>query len=133
METLIKSFDSVVTYLESLNDSELVTIHNTYCSDNNDSDDEIYCNDEDFFNTYFGSDVMGAIRAVSYGDFNYSHDYVKFDGYGNLETTNDPSEWIDKSEIANYILENPDTFDIEFIDLKRKLRVRIMRSKRNKK
>ncbi|QZA69798.1 hypothetical protein 043JT007_280 [Bacillus phage 043JT007] len=41
-------------------------------------------NDEDFFNTYFEGEPMKAVRAAVYGDYNYTDDYVKFDGYGNL-------------------------------------------------
>lgn len=43
-------------------------------------------NDEYFFNTYFEDNVMEAIRACYFGNYNYNDEYVKFDAYGNLET-----------------------------------------------
>lgn len=41
-------------------------------------------NNEEFFNVYFESNPMGAVRAALYGDYEYTHDYVGFNGYGNL-------------------------------------------------
>lgn len=49
---------------------------------------EAYPNDEDFFDTFFSHDVMGAVRAIQYGDYNLNDDYVGFDGYGNLVSFN---------------------------------------------
>lgn len=43
--------------------------------------------DEDFYNLYFESDPIGAVRAVLFGDVRWNDDYVRFNGYGNLETT----------------------------------------------
>ena len=42
-------------------------------------------NDEDFFNTFFNN-PMEAIRATYYGNYNYNDDYVKFNGYGNIDS-----------------------------------------------
>ena len=42
-------------------------------------------NDEDFFNTFFNN-PMEAIRATYYGDYNYNDEYVKFNGYGNIDS-----------------------------------------------
>ena len=49
---------------------------------------------------------MAAVRAATYGDFNYSHKYVRLNGYGNLETTNDISNFMDLDGIANDIEDN---------------------------
>ena len=43
-------------------------------------------NDKDFFDTYFYQDPDEAVRAVCYGDYKYTDEYVKFNGYGNLES-----------------------------------------------
>ena len=48
----------------------------------------VHENDEEFFNTYFDGDVAGAVRAISFGDFVYGDDLIRFNGYGNLETLN---------------------------------------------
>ena len=42
-------------------------------------------NDEEFFNTFFNN-PMEAIRATYYGNYNYNDDYVKFNGYGNIDS-----------------------------------------------
>ena len=46
---------------------------------------EFWENDEEFFNTFFNN-PMEAIRATYYGDYNYNDDYVKFNGYGNIDS-----------------------------------------------
>jgi len=105
-----KNFDSVKEYLNNLDCSELVSIHNEYCQSTNNSDDEIFINDEDFFNTFFDGKVLEAVRAVSFGEYSYSHDYVVFNGYANLETFNNPTDKVDIESIASDILENPENY-----------------------
>ena len=46
---------------------------------------EFWENDEEFFNTFFNN-PMDAIRATYYGNYNYNDDYVKFNGYGNIDS-----------------------------------------------
>jgi hypothetical protein len=108
-----KTIESITDYLNGLDNDELVSIHNTYCREQNYSDDEIFNNDEDFFNTYFEGKVLEAVRAVSFGEYNYRDEYVIFNGYGNLETFNNPADHVDISAIANNILESPENYDIE--------------------
>lgn len=55
-------------------------------------------NDEDFFNTYFANRIDEAIRAVCYGDYNYTDEYVRFNAYGNLESLD---EWQVENEITS--------------------------------
>ena len=50
---------------------------------------EYWDNDEEFFNTYFYNNPMEAVRSSYYGNYNYCDDYVKFNGYGNLESANE--------------------------------------------
>ena len=38
---------------------------------------------------FFQNDPMEAVRSSYYGDYNYCDDYVRFNGYGNLESFND--------------------------------------------
>lgn len=70
---------------------------------------EAYPNNEDFFNTFFYNDIMGAIRAIQYGDYNLNDDYVSFNGYGNIISFS-YNEYINKlkseiEEIAELIIE----------------------------
>jgi len=114
MNTIKNTLEAVQEYLNNLDDSEIVRIHNEYCQSCNNSDDEIYNNDEDFFNTFFDGKVLEAVRAVSFGEYNYSDEYVVFNGYANLESFNNPSSHVDIDSIANDILENPENYyDIE--------------------
>lgn len=50
---------------------------------------QAYENDEEFFETFF-TNPMEAVRATQFGNYNYSDEYVRFDGYGNLDSC---SEW----------------------------------------
>lgn len=45
-----------------------------------------YENDEEFFNTFFYNDPMRLAMLISYGDYKYHKDYVRFNGCGNLES-----------------------------------------------
>ena len=50
---------------------------------------EYWNNDEEFFNTFFYNNPTEAVRSAYYGDYNYCDKYVRFNGYGNLESFND--------------------------------------------
>lgn len=117
MNYIKRNLESVMEYLEGLSNDELVSIHNEYCQSINDSDNEIFNNDEEFFEMFFSGKVVEAVRAASYGNFQFNHDYVKFNGYANLDSFNNPSDNIDISEIADDILENErNYYDIELED-----------------
>jgi hypothetical protein len=47
---------------------------------------EAYENDEYFFDTFFDGRPAEAVRATFYGDYRYMDEYVRFNGYGNLES-----------------------------------------------
>jgi hypothetical protein len=115
-ETIQNNLEAIVDYLNSLNNNELIDIHNQYCQTNNCFDDEIFSNDEEFFNTFFHNAADKAVRATFYGDYSYGHDFVQFNGYGNLESFDDASDFISIIDIANSILENPDDYYIELND-----------------
>lgn len=72
--------------IETFSESELMELNNIYCECYNCPDSIIYFNDEEFYEMAFSTayDAVGRIGA----NFNSNHDYVFFDGYGNLETSN---------------------------------------------
>lgn len=72
-------------------------------------------NDDDFFEIYFNnkSDVA---RAICYGNYNYSDDYVIFDAYGNLESC-------DEYEYIRILQDNINEIIDELIDNYRYLRI----------
>lgn len=76
--------------------------------------------DDDFFNTYFDGNVMEAVRAWHFGgENNWNDEYIRFNGYGNLETLSDyryDEEVKDSAnEIIEYALDNIDNIDIEWV------------------
>lgn len=50
---------------------------------------EYWDNDEEFFNTFFYNNPTEAVRSAFYGCYNFHDDFVKFDGYGNLQSLNE--------------------------------------------
>lgn len=72
---------------DELDDGTKISIRNEYCREHN-SDDEIFSFDEEFFETFFsGSNAMEVARAVYFGNIqNWNDEYIKFNGYGNLES-----------------------------------------------
>lgn len=74
-------------------------------------------NDEEFFYTYFNGRPMEAVRAASYGEYNYNDEYVKFNGYGNLESAseNDVTEEMKDSidDIIDQIMDNYTNIDLD--------------------
>lgn len=71
-------------------------------------------NDEYFFKDMFYNRPEEAVRAVCYGDYNYTDDYVKFNAYGNLDSCN---EW----EYEDELKDNIDEIMDRLVELKDKL------------
>ena len=108
----------VKDWLESVTDGELFTLWNEYARENN-PDDEIFENDEYFFDEVYGRDVMGAVRAISFGDYTYSNEYLQFNGYGNIESFDgyEIKDKIDMDYLAQDILDNPNNYcDLDDLD-----------------
>ena len=74
-------------------------------------------NCENFFDTYFNGRPMEAVRATSYGEYNYNDEYVKFNSYGNLESAseNDVIEEMEDSieDIIDQIMDNYTDIDLD--------------------
>lgn len=105
--------NTIIEHINNLSKHELIELNNTYARCIG-SEDEIYGNDEEFFETFFSGNVNEALRAAHFGTYNWSHEYVKFNGYGNLEsfdsfTVNDLCEFVEI--IAEYATENQEEFD----------------------
>jgi hypothetical protein len=100
--------DLLLELLQSLNDDDKMRLHNEIMYELQYDDDEIFYNDDEFFNTYFENRVLEAVRSISYGDYTYTHEFIRFNGYGNLETFNSYNldDYILYDEIIDYLLEN---------------------------
>lgn len=46
----------------------------------------VYENDDFFFDSFFSDNPAEAVRAAYFGNYSFNDDYVRFDGYGNLES-----------------------------------------------
>ena len=112
-----KQLDHIIEQINNMDSDELLSLNNQYCQDNSYSDDEFYNNDEVFFETFFANDVMSLVRTLSYSDYNFHHDYVRFNGNGNLESFECISAddlVYDVNTIAGYVLENESDYDNMF-------------------
>ncbi len=106
----MKTTEQITEILEALNDNKLVDLWNDYCDDNSNSDARVYEFDDQFFEDYF-SNPGEAARAVFFGDVkNWNDSYVIFNGYANLETSNNVSELISLYDLANHIQANQDDY-----------------------
>ena len=99
----------IVDYINSMNDEEIIELHNLYCEAAECEDDRIYSMYE-LDELLEGRTPTDILSMGFYGDFRPQHDFFWFNGYGNLESadyiTNMPIYAID---IANYILSNEDS------------------------
>ena len=79
---------SILSQINEFNESQLIELNNIYCQSAGYYDNEIYNNDEDFFSTFYPNpgDGLKVAQAIHFGDYNYSHEFVTFNGYGNLES-----------------------------------------------
>ena len=105
-ETIMRNMrDEVLEMLRDMDD-ELIEIHNAYCEKVNYTDDMIYSMSmlNEF---YYGKDPLDIILDAYNGAFNPNDNWFRWNGYGNLESTDRPIDnWIDIDEIADYIVEN---------------------------
>ena len=98
--------ESIIEVLKAMETETLISIWNEYCSEKN-MEDYIFDNDECFFNEMFGN-ADEAVRAVCYGNYNYTDTYVIFNAYGNLVSfdTYDAESHIDFDTLVDYIMDN---------------------------
>ena len=93
------------TFEEKFNElstSEKVAIFNEYCLEYGNSDNMLYSFDEEFFEMAF-SNPMEAARATFFGKIeSWCDEYIRFNGYGNLESL---SAYSAEGEIEYYLEE----------------------------
>lgn len=77
MKDLIKSQIAEVDF------ETLLMAYNEYCIEN--LYEEFLDNDEEIFQMYF-KNMTDIIRATQYGEYNFLDAYVRFNGYGNLDS-----------------------------------------------
>jgi hypothetical protein len=102
--TFEKIFKYIEIDFENLDDSEKVTLWNEYCIENKNGEDEIYSFDDEFFEIFFLNKPMEAARAASFGTINWSDNYITFDGNGNLESIRNPIDYIEETELIEWLM-----------------------------
>ena len=131
----MKSRINIPNLIKSMSRDNLIKLNNLY-SDSTNSSDHIYVNDKDFLENHFGSDLHKFSMACRYGNFDAKEAFVRFDGYGNLDTFSqfsyrDLPDFV--TEIAEDMLDNPSNYkglgldeyidvDIQIKDLRSKIR-----------
>jgi hypothetical protein len=77
--------EQIIEIINNMTGSELIELNNRYCQEFG-YENDIYYNDEEFFNIFFERKPMEVARAIYYGDYRFMDDFVTFNGYGNLVT-----------------------------------------------
>lgn len=98
---------NLIARLKEFDADLLLDLYREFLNSENRWDDSIYVNDEDFLNETFQSPA-DAVRATYYGNYRFSDNYARFNGYGNLESTDDFRDWIDIGELAEWLGNNPE-------------------------
>ena len=101
----------LVDYINSMNDDEIVELHNAYCDAAGYEEDRIYSMDE-LDELLEGRTPTDILSRGFYGDFRPQHDFFWFNGYGNLKSADYITDMpIFAIDIANYILSEEDSLD----------------------
>lgn len=92
-------------------DISMLSDYNEFLLENNYSDDYIY---DDLDMMLEGFSTMDAVRATYFGNFNYSDDYYRFNGYGNVDSMTDydvVQEMKDNREFLEWYIEQNNLID----------------------
>jgi len=82
----------------SKEESQLVDRWNKFCENNNCLDDQIYYNDEEFFEM-FNLNIRQVSAAVKNNRYNFDHEWVTLDGYANPMSSNTAEDFMDIEEM----------------------------------
>jgi hypothetical protein len=99
-----KIFKYLELDFDNMSDSDKMAKWNEYCEAQN--YEPIYEFDEEFFNMFFANKPMESARAVKFGDVNWAHSYIRFDGSGNLESLENATDTIDEGALIDWLMEN---------------------------
>lgn len=89
---------------------DIINLWNECVFETNLPGDEIFDNDETFFEETFSS-PYDAVLAVTNGEYNECEKYIAFDGYDNVVTFDywdDENSPIDIGSLVDWLMENPD-------------------------
>ena len=110
MKTYDEKVEAIKNIIEDMDESDAVALHNEYCYETNNYDDEII-EMERFDEICEGMTPSDIANHIFYGDFNPNHDYFHFNGYGNFESTDYPTDWIYPGDIAREVVDRECSFE----------------------
>ena len=110
MKTYDEKVEAIKNIIKDMDESDAVALHNEYCYEINDYDDEII-EMERFDEICEGMTPSDIARSIVYGDFNPNHDYFHYNGYGNFESTGSPTDWIYPDDIARKVVDRECAFE----------------------
>lgn len=110
MKTYDEKVEAIKNIIEGMDESDAVALHNEYCYETNNYDDEII-EMERFDEICEGMTPSDIARSIFYGDFNPNHEYFHFNGYGNFESTGYPTDWIYPGDIAREVVDRECSFE----------------------
>ena len=109
MKTYEEKVEAIKNIIACMGESDAVALHNEWCNDTNNYDDEII--EMGLFDEICeGMKPSEVARSIVYGDFNPSHDYFRYNGYGNFESTVYPTHWIYPGDIARDVVDRERSF-----------------------
>lgn len=110
MKTYDEKVEAIRSIIACMGESDAVALHNEYCYETNGYDDEII-EMERFDEICEGMTPSNIARSIVYGDFNPNHDYFHYNGYGNFESTDRPTDWIYPGDIAREVVDRECAFE----------------------
>ena len=110
MKTYEEKVEAIRSIIEDMDTSDAVSLHNEWCYETNDYDDEII-EMERFDEICDGMKPLEIATKIFYGDFNPNHDYFRYNGYANFESTDYPTDWIYPSDIAREVVDRGCAFE----------------------
>mgnify|MGYP003678903099 FL=1 len=100
-------YASIFKYIQldydNLEDYEKIQLWNDYIVDEKTGDSFIYHFDDHFYDEHFEGQPLEAAKATRFGNVSFNHEYIYFNGYGNLETTEYPVDMIEEDKLIKYL------------------------------
>ena len=112
------SLEKFTEEFNNLSNNEKIAIYNEYCLEHGDSDKMLYDFDEEFFEMAFeNKGYMEVARATFFGNIqNWSDEYIRFNGYGNLESLSEYDAVEVAEDHVNEIYEYEDVWNYNIED-----------------
>ena len=98
-----KTIDAIRKFFEEMNDDDFISIVSELNSYNGNLESYQWYPMDELDELTGGMSHWEVLRLAYYGEFNPNDNYFHFDGYGNLESTDYPTEDIDNNDIDDII------------------------------